>query len=217
MAYTLNYGILLTIGISILLIFKRKGWENQNLAYKTQRIITAIAIGSLTIGFFIMTANVILSIFPEYTLRPILNGIYHSSKSIGATLLILGFISSEFMTKVIQPLQNQITTKNEKQYELLVYLHKHLTRIIPDVILNNNAILIEDILTEIADARMIIWSYHRHRWWYTAKKEAKIISDYIQNGTTLDGIGQYSPPKGPRNETKYNTAVAYYLKQMLEK
>jgi hypothetical protein len=215
--YFLNYFTMLVIGIPFVKLVRPEISLHKGMTFTISRFLTFCGILSLSIG---VTA-ILLSLLIAWATGQIQQGLietYHLGKT-GLALFLTGSVIITFIPRFVidrltAPLFTYITHKQQANYVAIRHLHSQIVAIVPNVHFQYGQFTEDELLTEIADARLLIWTHIPHRWWFGAKDEAKVLHHLLNRTIQIDSAGNYPPAHAPSDEIAYNLRVAKYLRKM---
>ena len=129
-------------------------------------------------------------------------------------LIILGtVIPQPIIEKLLFPLKYFLAQRERRQRELLCYLHERLIHLVPSIHLPNEQLRDLRVLTEIEDARDVIWGQVPQTQPMKAREEAAHLFHLLRNNDIISQPGEHIPPSIQGNVLKHNVAVARYLRR----
>jgi hypothetical protein len=216
-SYMLNYGfIAFNTGITAWIVY-RSIQPNKPMSYRVRRFGVVITYSLIMICAVSVLINVILAFSGDMTKRWVLGGVYHYAKLIYFPLvMVCSFVPEGTLGRWVQPLSQLENRKRQQQQQRTTYLYNKMVTLVPDVHLEYGQLHFEDMLVEIADARLLIWTHARSGWWFrpSAKREAAVLFDFITRGVIVRRPGPYRPQPAPQNEIRFNSAVARHLQRL---
>lgn len=219
-AYALN---LMYFAWVVIRIFIRSLARHTDVVYIARRWI---CIGSYVVGVLICIEGLvnlgIAIIWYNPPLIKMLSWIFHYVLfPLYGTLFLLGFIIPDaVLAWLVLPLRTREQRMREEQTSLLRKLHQLMIKLVPQVHfpMDNNNPLIEHVsmLTEISDARRIIWSHKSHAHPLTPEEEAEYLIELLQKQQTFKQAGHNAPPPLKQTIYDHNLEVARYLSSMFQ-
>ncbi len=179
----LDYFIVLYIAIYITYKLGMRLKQDVEPVLKTRYILAFIGTAAMMIGYAMVEINVLLFLIGNDVFLQTINNTYKNILTFASFPFFLSFLIPRRIIMVgIKFIKTE--TKSTQRQSHLHYLHQHLARITPEVILQKDTVYEEDLVTEIADLLLIIRS-SRNQSFISARREAAMILTLTQNSQAL--------------------------------
>ncbi|HEU4327421.1 MAG TPA: hypothetical protein VFS21_30060 [Roseiflexaceae bacterium] len=192
--------------------------QRSDIVYLVRRIV---CMTGFFIGFFIsivMASGVLTWAIGRDDLRVAATYIYQSGKILMVVVVVGGFlIRQEWLSIPISFIDRLSTKRRQQRYDRITYLHQKMMQVVPSALfpIDDRLVDLDQVMTEISDARRIIWSNISSVWIATPQKEAEIIFQLLANKTVITETGMFFPPPiGTWDILRYNDVVAMHLQRL---
>ncbi len=192
--------------------------SSKSLIYKARLSTSGIAFLVITICCAAIIINIVLAALGNFTYRSSLNAVYHYGKLVYFPAMFAAIMLPErTMNYLLKPLYRIQEAKSRQTREDIRYLHERMISIVPSVKLGYEKLNMDDMVVEIADARMILWTNVPidSQSTISPQSEAIVIQDLLNKRTIFENVGTYTAPCPPSNELKHNIDVAKSLKSRI--
>jgi len=215
--YYIYYSMIFIVP-AIVILFPAKEFLDVLLQFRSVpsfiRVTSAlIAIDIGVFAFIICLIN--LWIFQGSALQRPLNLSFQLLRPLFFVIIIPIVLSTETLSRFGKPLEPFIERMKKEQFERLKRLRDTIQPIVlciasvPDEVLS-----IDWLVTELGFMRDVVWSQTPHWWYLTARREAQILFEHIQNKQPITDYGSYGQLPSWANTVWRNIAVAHHLVQM---
>lgn len=216
-SYMFSYGFISFISGMTAWMVHKSIRPNQPMTYRVRRLGVVVTYSLIMFCAVSVLVNVLFVFSGDGTKRWIFSGIYHYGKLIYFPLMMVcGFVPEQTLVRWVQPLSWREDRERQQQQQRITYLYNKMVLLVPDVHLEYGQLHFEDMLVEIADARLLIWTHARSGRWLrpSAKREAAVLFDLIRRGVIVRRPGPHRPQLAPQNEIRFNSAVARHLQRL---
>lgn len=211
-----DYGIMLHILAATILLYRQTFVSR---AYRTsvliRHMLLLLAFVSAFFGYGMVLINLSLCVLMGPTLFDQFTLLYRIGMSVTALFFALSFfVPRPVMTYVAAKLDRVRSEKRERDHQALVYLHRQIAKIAPSALYHSTQQHLEDLLTDIADALLIVRSHQPPPRRLSAKAEAHTLFRLLKHRAVIDAAGTYDPPRATYDENSYFVAIARYLQRL---
>jgi hypothetical protein len=168
------------------------------------------------IGFVIVELNLLAyMLYNNDVYRYDINRVYNVFRIIASLFLLMSFLlPSPIISRITPSLDRYLDRRRQRDRELIAYMHKVISQIVPSVVLSYDHLHTEDMLIEIGDALSLIRTHFPGKWLSQVGYEAKMIRQLLDRNEPISLPGTYTPRPSRYNEVRYTVALAMHLKQM---
>lgn len=211
-----DYGIVLhIIGATILLYRRAFASRTYPMPVLIRHVLLLLAFVSGFLGYSMVLISLGFSVFIGPVFFELFNQLYRVSMITTSLFFALSFfLPRPIMAYLATTLDRIRTQKRERDRQSLVYLHTRIAQVTPSALYYSTQQYLEDLLTDIADALLIVRSHQPPSRRLSAKAEARMLFHLLKQGTVIDSAGTYDPPRATYDENAYFVALARYLQQL---
>lgn len=214
-SYVLFSGVLIYGGVLVIKLFWSGlyRYDEPSFVLRTWLNITGYAVGTVTCTIAII--NIVLAFLINHPYRMLVMQLIEDvGMPIVFLFILLGsLLPNRFYKWASGPLVIYRNWQQQRQQELLAYLHARMVQIVPRVHLENQALRHLRMQIEIGDAREIIWSHIPLAHAMSPEAEAKHLWSLLQAKQVLFQPGTFELPPMQFETATYNLAVAGHLKR----
>lgn len=211
-----SYALMSYFSITTTYLLVKTAVSTKYLVYRTRLSTSIIAFIAITVCCLGVIANIILAYNGNFDYRNTLNIVYHYGKLIYFPFMFVAImLPNNTVNYLLKPVHLAQQSKIRREQQDIRYLHEKMLSIVPSVGLNYGQTHVDDMIVEIADARMTLWTNIRHEGKSSPDAEADVIHDFLRRGIILDKPGEHPPVQPPTDEVNYNLKVARRLKSLV--
>ena len=210
-----NAPLIYTIFLMIA-IYQRSLSRYQDISFVIRHIVVisglAVAVGIMVLALI----NTIISLVINNPYRVL---VYSLIQNVGRPtvflLVILGvMLPQRFYSRILRSHERILEQRQQEQLNLLRFLHARMIQIAPSIHLQNEQLRDLRLLTEIDDAREMIWSQVPRTQPITPDEEAQHLFDLLRSNQTVEQPGEYMLPAIRGDAVKHHLSVAKQLQQL---
>ncbi len=206
-----HYLVFLVLSLLISLLYLHNLRIHQNPVYTAIRSMLLIGFLCISAAMLIVEINLFVSIFITNVAQQQLNIIYHILKLVFAVLLTPILIAQPLIAFLSEAVNVYRIRRHQENITWLRYLHSTLTRIVPQIRLNDVSDE-DDLLIEIADAEEHILS-HVPLHHPDPKLIAHHIHQLLVEQVVVERPGPHLPPT-TKHPVNHSIRIAKHLKRL---
>jgi hypothetical protein len=218
--YYMHYGLGALVVLFLDLLIVGAFWQSirqaKELTYRVRRMIGLVSMLAAVVYALVIVLELLLSVFGSSAYRVQLDLVFYLALPLTTLMPLVNIVPQSLLIRLVRPFENYTVRRQQREQQLIEYLHSRLIQIVPHVHLHNEQLRHLRLDIEISDARGIIWSQTSHQWPLSPEEEAEHLNELLRDKRVLSEPGEYVPPTTKQRDVqKHNLAVAKHLKHLV--